>query len=262
MANDHSYAFFGSTSALTFRSSSAEEPFVFLKCIKKKQDGSWEKPSKGEGKTIRFNLEELAMMLLVLKGGLESWEIVHKYKETNTKISFEWQQTKEQRTVWVKIGDCSKLLSTSQIEIFRLLIKHILKEKIAQATSSTKPNDKREIAEDIERTTVPDLEETITDLETNDQVDNLSQNHFEEQIAPEKSAVESEQKSPKGKNKETTAITGTIKGETEKALNITFASGKDIWVPKSVIHSELQINKNIKQLLEIEKWFLDKNKAS
>jgi hypothetical protein len=44
-----------------------------LKCIKKKNDGIWEKPSKGEDKKIKCSLEEMIMILQVLKRKINSF---------------------------------------------------------------------------------------------------------------------------------------------------------------------------------------------
>ena len=53
MTDNHSHSFFGQAVGLTIQSSSKSDSFIFFKCIKKKPDSSWEKPSLGEGKTIK-----------------------------------------------------------------------------------------------------------------------------------------------------------------------------------------------------------------
>ena len=53
LTDKHSQSFFGQAVGLTIQSSSKSDPFIFLKCIKKKPDNSWEKPSLGEGKAIK-----------------------------------------------------------------------------------------------------------------------------------------------------------------------------------------------------------------
>ncbi len=67
MVNKHSQSFFGQSTGLTLLSSSKTEQIIFIKCIKKKPDGSWEKPSLGEGKTIKCSLDEMVMILEVLR---------------------------------------------------------------------------------------------------------------------------------------------------------------------------------------------------
>ena len=135
MTNNHSQIFFGQATGLTINSPSKDEAFIFLKCIKKKPDGTWEKPSQGEGKTIKLSLDEMVMILKVLKRKIESWSIFHSYKENNTQISFSWEGNGGNK-VWINIGNYSKLLSEAQIEIFKLLLKHLIKEKIEFATIS------------------------------------------------------------------------------------------------------------------------------
>lgn len=132
MVDQHSYSFFGQTNGLIIKSPSKEDPFIFFTCIKKKQEGAWEKPSSGEGKTIRMSLEEMVMILEVLKGNNSSWNTQHTYQEENTPITFSWDE-KNKDKMWVVIGPYKKLLTFPQVEIFRMLLKHILKEKIKYA---------------------------------------------------------------------------------------------------------------------------------
>jgi uncharacterized protein YqgQ len=104
-----------------------------LKCIKKKPDGSWEKPSLGEGKTIKCNLDEIVMILDVLNRNRASWSSFHNFKDIKTQISFKWEDDAKEKLL-IYIGKYSKMLKFAQIEIFRLLLKHILEEKIEFAT--------------------------------------------------------------------------------------------------------------------------------
>ncbi len=106
MVNKHNQVFFGQSTAVSINSSEKEEPYVFLKCFKKKQDGSWEKPSQGEGKTIRLSLEEMVMILKVLKKKIESWITYHVYKEEQTQITIKWENEKEKK-LWIHVGNYS-----------------------------------------------------------------------------------------------------------------------------------------------------------
>jgi len=133
MVDKHSQSFFGQSTGLTIRSSSKTEPFIFLKCIRKKPDGSWEKPSLGEGKTIKCNLDEIVMILDVLNRNRASWTSFHNFNGVKTQISFKWEDDAKQKLL-IYIGKYSKMLKFAQIEIFRLLLKHILEEKIEFAT--------------------------------------------------------------------------------------------------------------------------------
>ena len=73
MTDKHNQSFFGQATGLTIQSGSKNDPYFFLKCIKKKNGGIWEKPSKGEGKTFKCSLEEMIMILQVLKRKINSF---------------------------------------------------------------------------------------------------------------------------------------------------------------------------------------------
>ncbi|GAG36178.1 unnamed protein product, partial [marine sediment metagenome] len=133
MVEKHSQSFFGQSTGLTLLSSSKSDPFIFLKCIKKKSDGSWEKPSLGEGKTIKCNLDEIVMILEVFKRTSDSWSSYHNFNDVKTQISFKWENENKKKLL-IYIGNYSKMLNFAQIEIFRLLLEHILQEKIEFAT--------------------------------------------------------------------------------------------------------------------------------
>jgi len=69
---------------LIVQSSSKEEPYIFFQCIKEKNNGNWEKPSRGEGKKIKFNLKEIVRILQVLKHNTNKWATYHSFKEEKT----------------------------------------------------------------------------------------------------------------------------------------------------------------------------------
>ena len=232
ITNTHSQSFFGQTTGLIINSSSKEEPFIFLKCIKKKPEGAWEKPSLGEGKTIKLSLEEMIMILHVLKRKIELWSGFHSYKETKTQISLNWEKNGGNK-LWIKIGDYSKLLAEAQIELFKLLLKHLIKEKIEFATVSN-----------------------VTPLENNGP--NTTDTHIKEKpenvdmdINPVKESVPEE--------KDIIEISGSIKAETEKALLIVFNSGQEVWIPKSIIHSNFRPKKDVSQKFLVDGWILKRN---
>ena len=80
MVDIHSQVFFGQTTGIIVKSPSKEEPYIFVQCIRKKPDGVWEKPTNGEGKSVRLSLEEIIMALGVLNGKTEKWTTVHEYQ--------------------------------------------------------------------------------------------------------------------------------------------------------------------------------------
>ena len=54
-------------------------------------------------------------------------------------------------------------------------------------------------------------------------------------------------------------MSGQIKGETEKALLILFTNGKEVWLPKSTIHSKYDSLQISTQKFLIDRWILEKN---
>jgi len=233
MVDKHSQSFFGQSTGLTIRSSSKTESFIFLKCIKKKPDGSWEKPSLGEGKTIKCNLDEIVMILDVLNRNRASWTSFHNFNDVKTQISFKWEDDAKQKLL-IYIGKYSKMLKFAQIEIFRLLLKHILDEKIEFSTVlnfdalNKKPLLHKEVNQIIEGNsskTLPIVTETVERNES-----------------------------------EVSQIKGVIEGETEKALLIQFNEDKEVWIPKSIIRSDYDTSVKVStQNFLIDNWILKRN---
>ena len=93
MTSVHRKMFFGQNVGMMLQSPSWHDPYIFLTFIRKKEDNSWEKPSSGEGKVLKFSLEEMVMMLEVIRGESSSWSTIHKFKEEHTAIKFRWDNT-------------------------------------------------------------------------------------------------------------------------------------------------------------------------
>ncbi|MHA1150034.1 MAG: hypothetical protein ACTSR8_17500 [Promethearchaeota archaeon] len=246
MVDTHSQSFFGQNTGLIVMSSSKSEPFIFMKCIKRKKDGSWEKPSSGEGKLIKFSLEEIVMILQVLNQDLFNWTTYHTYKDEKTPISFSWED-KNSKSLWINIANYSKMLNFAQVQILKLLLTHILKEKIKHSTIiNIKNNHKKtnRISQNIEvsykEITNEDFLEEIEDSQPPKKIKTLK----------------STQNKPM---KERSNVDGAIIGETQKALLIEFNPGNEIWIPKSTIHSNYVPQKNFSQKFLIDTWILKKN---
>ncbi|MHA1491293.1 MAG: hypothetical protein ACTSRI_16785 [Promethearchaeota archaeon] len=245
MTNKHSQSFFGQKTALIVQSNLKSEPFAYLTCIEKKADGSWERFSQGEGKTIKISLEEIVMMLEVLRRKLPIWSTLHEYRGEKTQISLNWEEQKDQ-ILWIKIGKYSKMMTISQIEIFKLLLEHLLKEKIKHGTSyfpenRVKNNNALEVTEEIIHmdTGNPNaskiMSQKISELSSNQQQQN---NSYDSDFVK---------------------IGGKIKSESEKALLIVFDSGKEQWIPKSTVRSGYDKDKEKTQKFVIDTWVLRKN---
>lgn len=232
MVDKHSQSFFGQSTGLTLLSSSRSDPYLYFKCIQKKQNGSWEKPSAGEGKTIKCNLDEIIMILQVLKKNEKAWSSFHSFKESKTQISFKWDENNDKKLM-IKIGKYSKVLNYSQVELLRLLLKHILKEKIEYATTSNFIGNKKAPKE------------------------NLKSAHNNQVITPKSKGITIENREVnEGK---TSQIEGSIKNSTEKALLINFNNDIEIWIPRSTIKSNYNIEDDSSQIFLIDDWILKKN---
>ncbi|MFX1601442.1 MAG: hypothetical protein ACFFB6_12665, partial [Promethearchaeota archaeon] len=121
MVDNHSYSFFGQKVGLIVQSASKNEPCIFFRLIKSKNNGSWEKPSSGEGKIIKFSLEEMVWILRVLSKEVYSWSSFHTFKDNKTQISFKWEDGDEGK-LWIHIGSYSKVLEFAQFKILEMLL--------------------------------------------------------------------------------------------------------------------------------------------
>jgi hypothetical protein len=132
MVNRHRKEFFGSKTGIFFDSGPSSSPDIFLTFIKKKNDGSWEKPSEKEGLTIKFSLIEVPFMLQVLRGEKKDWK---------TSISFERDSENEEQ-IKVKASDYQKLLIYGEVEVFKALLEHVFQEKVINSTEVKKREDR------------------------------------------------------------------------------------------------------------------------
>lgn len=254
MTDKHSRSFFGQSTGITVKSSSKSDPFIFFTCIQKKQDGSWEKPSRGEGKTIKCSLDEMVMILRVLEGKDDKWSGYHSYKDNNTQIQFNWEDAKRMK-LYINIGKYRKMLGIAEIEVFRRLLNHMVDEKIEFATGQTGPiinkprnNFSKSNQKSETKKPKPELiikEEIIGPQPKKEDIQDL----FKENVI----------NNADSSNKETRKIRGSIKAETEKALLIVFTSGKEVWIPKTTMHSRYTTEQNIEQTFIIDDWVLEKN---
>jgi len=133
LVDSHSKSFFGQNTGIIVKSTSKYDPFIYIQCIKRKPSGEWEKPTDKEGKIIKISLEEMVSIIQVLESQKKTWQCTHNYKDLTTSISFSWEND-ESDILWINIGDYSKMLNFAQIEVFRLLVSHLLNEKIVFST--------------------------------------------------------------------------------------------------------------------------------
>ena len=187
-----------------------------------------------KGRTV-INPPIPSMILEVLKRNQTSWSSFHNFKDKKTQISFKWEDDTKQRLL-IYIGKYSKMLNFAQTEILRMLLEHIIQEKIEFATISNldaSKNPKRKSKEINESNQLKSLEGLPTVKE--------SVEHNENEVI---------------------SIKGVIEGETEKALLIQFENNKEVWIPKSVVRSNYNSINDISQNFIIDNWILKKNNIS
>jgi hypothetical protein len=179
------------------------------------------------------------MALQVLSKKLQNWSSYHSYKEENTQISFAWENGAGQK-LWINIGEYSKMLTFAQIEVLRLLMEHLLAEKIEFATVSNGVKKGGQSSTYVVEEATPSYKKIPVHIPT------------------PKPVVNNQDFGP-SKDKETTKVEGAIQGETAKAVLITFPTGQELWFPKSTIHSNYSPNKGVNQPFFIDNWILKKN---
>lgn len=235
MVDSHTKSFFGQNSGIIINSPSKLVPHIFLTCINRKEDGTWEKPSKNEGKTVRLSIEEIICILEVLNRRSQNWRGYHVFKEEKTEIFVGWES--ENRDILkFKIGNYKKKLQFPNTIFLVKLLEHILDEKIEFATSGTyETKDRRE------------------------KIDESEYSVFSEHIKA-KDGLHVIETTEYDASKDRMEINAKIKVESEKALLIALDTGNEFWVPKSTIHNDYDTNDkaNFQKLL-VDRWIIDKN---
>ena len=238
MADYHTKTFYGQKTSLMITSPAKMVPYIFLSCINRKDDGTWEVPTKGEGKTVKISIEEIICILEVLNRRSANWRGYHVFKDRKTEIYVGWEDESRQ-VLRIKIGDHKKKLRFPNLTFLTLMLDHILQEKMEFATSGafeTKTVEKVEVDEDAEYGL---FSEHIT---ARDGLHIVETTEF-------------------SASKDTVEINAMIKVESPKALLITLDSGEEFWIPKSTIHSDYDVKEKKKsQKFLVDKWIIEKHK--
>ena len=239
MGDFHTKTFYGQKSSLLISSPAKIVPYIFLSCINRKDDGTWEKTSKGEGKTVKLSIEEIICILEVLYRRSANWRGFHVFKDRKTEIYAGWEDVNRQ-VLQIKIGDYIKKPRFPNLNFLTLMLEHILSEKIEFATSGTfepKTKEKQKVDGEAEYGV---FTEHIT---ARDGLHIIETTEYDTTI-------------------NTLEISAKIKVESPKALMITLESGEEYWIPKSTVHSEYAVkNKEILQKLVVDRWIIKKNKV-
>ena len=171
------------------------------------------------------------MILQVLSRQALNWKSYHLYKEKKTSVSFSWED-EETKYLWINIADYSKVLNYAQVEIFRLLLIHLIEEKVVYSTTYIKNKFK--------------------DKTNEKQIENYGFEENKNLIYEEKNKL----------LKNISRIRAILTNETEKAILLQFEANKTYWIPKSSIHNQYLPRKNFHQYFLIDNWVLKKNKIS
>lgn len=237
MADYHTKTFYGQKSSITIASPAKMVPYIFLSCINRKDDGTWESPSKGEGKTVKISIEEIICILEVLRRKSANWRGYHVFKERKTEIYVGWENQSRQ-VLNIKIGRYTKKLRYPNLNFMTLLLEHILMEKIEFATSGTFESKEKEEKVD---------EEAEYSL-------------FSEHITA-RDGLQVVETTEYGVSVDTIEIKAKLKVESPKALLITLETGEEFWIPKSTIHSSYNAKLKEKyQKFIVDKWIIERNK--
>jgi len=239
MTDYHTKTFYGQKSSIILTSPSKSVSYIFLSIINRKEDGTWERSSKGEGKTVKITIEEIICILEVLHKNSANWRGFHVFKERKTEIYVGWEKESRQ-VIQIKIGDYIKKLRFPNLNFLTLMLEHILGEKIEFATSGTtgKKSKDGEAREEDEYGV------------------------FSEHILA-RDGLQVVETTEFGVSKETIEIKAKVKVESPKALLITLESDMEFWIPKSTIHSKYDVeNKKKLQTLIVDKWIIEKQRLS
>ena len=237
MADFHTKTFYGQKSSIIITSPAKMVPYIFISCINRKDDGTWESPRKSEGKTVKISIEEIICFLEVLRRNSANWRGYHVFKERKTEIYVGWEDESRQ-VLKIKIGNYTKKLRFPNINFMALLLGHLLQEKIEFATSGTFESKEKE--EKID-------EETEYSL-------------FSEHITA-RDGLQVVETTEYGASVDTVEVKAKVKVESPKALLIILDSGEEFWIPKSTIHSLYVLDKKDKyQNFVVDKWIIERNK--
>jgi len=237
MTDYHIKTFYGQKSSITLTSPSKSAPYIFLSCFNRKENGTWERTSEGEGKTVKISIEEIICILEVLLKKSANWRGFHVFKERKTEIYVGWEK-ESREVIQIKIGVYIKKLRFPNLNFFTLMLEHILSEKIEFATSGT--TEKKSKDKDVH-----DVGEYSV---------------FSEHILA-RDGLQVVETTEFGVSKETIEIKAKVKVESPKALLIALESDKEFWIPKSTIHNKYDVeNKKQLQTLIVDKWIIEKQR--
>jgi hypothetical protein len=244
----HDLPIFGQKTGMIFSTNGKENPYLFIRCLKKKANGDWEKAN--ESKNVKLSLLEIVSIDDVLNKKKKLWTTFHSYNDVKTPISFSWDDH-DPDLLWVNIDEYSRPINYPETELVKRLFNHIVDEKIEFATKN-QPAAEKDVNEEI-----PIREEPV--FEKKGKVEVLTKKN---ETQKEKETINDFQKSVKkneSDKEETTIIHGKIKMNRDKAILIILDNNDELWLPKSTIVGNFDNNNDVKyQDFQVKKWILEK----
>ncbi|MHA1396054.1 MAG: hypothetical protein ACTSRZ_21325 [Promethearchaeota archaeon] len=252
MVDKHNQTFFGQKTCIILSSNSKSDPWIYIRCIKKKKSGDWQKFS--EGKVIKISLLEMFSIYAVLSGEKKIWNTFHSFTDRKTPISFAWDEYDED-LLWVSIDDYSRALSYPEIKLLKRLLDHLIDEKIEFGTT-------RNIAENSNQISI-DSEFKISSFNKenkNYKIDTHSKISEKDDYYEKNNKIKSSTTSTTDRDS-IVQIKARIKAKSEKAILLVLDSNQEVWCPKSIIINDYNEDLRSHQNFIIKKWFLEKKKA-
>ncbi|MHA1871647.1 MAG: hypothetical protein ACTSXF_11910 [Promethearchaeota archaeon] len=243
MTDTHHQPFFGQKSGIIISSRQKSDPFILIKCIKKKADGTWEKHH--EGKAVKISIKEMICINDVLNKRRKIWSTFHSFNDNKTSISFAWDEHDED-LLWINIDNYARPLNYPDTEFLRLLIQHLLNEKIEYATLNHYQEKK-----EMNKKTI----NNNNNFNTTQNTTHFVKNNYKENIRINGANLNNN-------NNDTKTIYGKIKIIREKAILIQLEDDTELWLPKSTILSNFNPNNNNYQSFSVKKWILEKRQIS
>lgn len=250
MVDEHSQNFFGQKTGLILSSNAKNDPYVFIRCLRKKKNGKWENFS--ESKVVKISLLELVSIYDVVDHKRKLWNTFHQFNDIKTPISFAWDEYDDD-LLWINIDNYSRPLNYPQTELLRRILHHLIDEKIEFSTIREEYNENRQKQKSILRENKKKSKKVNSTYGSS--VHEQKQDDFH---VPTQDAKHSYPNNKSRSNDESSKLTAKIKIGRQKALLLILKDGKEIWVPKSTILSPYNEDDKSYQEFTVKNWILEK----
>ena len=256
--DQHNLSFFGQKTAVIVMSTSKSEPHVMVKCIKKKNNNEWEKPSQNEGKYVKFSLRELIQFHAVLIREMKEFSTFHKFKDQSTSIRIAWDEY-DTNLLWINIGEYSRPISFPDTELLKRFLAHLIEEKIEFATGLLVPENAEENSNQGRKRY---SQKRVSSRSYESPVSKAPRSYESSSPNPEKQEFTSQKPrsskrySSKKPEAEVLTIEGKIEQVREKALLLRMTDNTTKWFPRSLIQSDYDTENSGLQSFRVPSWVM------